>query len=939
MLFSLLFIWLICSQNLMVLSEEAKERKNRIEGPVIGIDLGTTYSCVGIFRNGSVEIIPNELGIKITPSVVSFTNDGYLVGEAAKNQSALNPKRTIHSVKRLIGRKYNDKEVQMDKKLLPYDIIDKDGKPYIQVEIKGQKKLYSPEEISAMILTKMKTIAENFLGTKVINVVITVPTYFNDSQRQSTKDAGTIAGLNVLRIINEPTSAAIAYGLDRKDKEINILVFDLGGGTFDISLLTMDSGVFEVVSTNGDTHLGGEDFDHRILDYLLKKIKKQHGKDLKDNKSAIQKLKTEIEKAKRHLSSSLEATLEIDELEQGYDFKDTLSRTLFEELSMDLFKKTIPPVEKVMEESGFKKSEITEIVLAGGSTHIPKIQTLIKDYFNGKEPKKGINPDEAVAYGAAVQGSILGGEYCEETRDLILFDKFDELSPEIGFSIGGAKDINNLRENIKNGYFPIYTDITYNGLFYDYYFDTGKKTKSEYLFSPSYSCAISKDPIKNMNEEYITVGLNSNIKESDFKRKKLNLVVVIDVSGSMTSKFYSYYYDCSSDDIKNTMKSDDEKKSKMEIANESVNILIDQLKADDRFGIVIFNEVAKIVKQIELVSETDIKNIKKNISEIKSFGGTNIKAGYSEATKLLEKYKNSNMSEYENRIILITDAMPNYDYDMTSKGGLLSYIKDNADKGIYTTFIGVGLDLNTKLIEEISDVKGANYYSVHNSKEFKERMGEQFEYMVTPLVFDLSLNLKSDDYNIEMIYGSDSLNAQKGNFMKVNTLFPSKASEKGEVKGGIVLVKLKERTEKANGKLELEVSYKDRNGKEYKKTQTINFDKSKNEEFYDNLGIRKAIVLTRYANILKNWILFERTEDKKFMVGKNEGIVDSFYTEDEVVKILGKYERMPVKLKVSEEYKEIFRIMKDYILKENKKIMDDTLLKEIEILDLLIKKE
>ena len=419
---SILFIWLICSQNLIVLAEEAKDGKNKIEGPVIGIDLGTTYSCVGIFRNGSVEIIPNELGNRITPSVVAFTDDDRLVGEAAKNQAALNPKRTIYSVKRLIGRKYNDKEVQMDKKLLPYDIIDKDGKPYIQVETKGQKKLYSPEEISAMVLTKMKTVAENFLGTKVKNAVITVPAYFNDSQRQSTKDAGTIAGLNVLRIINEPTAAAIAYGLDKKDKERNILVFDLGGGTFDVSLLTIDSGVFEVVSTNGDTHLGGEDFDHRILDYLLKKIKKQHGKDLKNDKTVIQKLKTEIEKAKRHLSSSLQATIEIDELEPGFDFKDTLSRAKFEELNMDLFKKTMAPVEKVMEDSGFKKSEIAEVVLVGGSTRIPKVQTLIKDYFNGKEPNKGINPDEAVAYGAAVQGGILGGEYSEQTKDLILID-------------------------------------------------------------------------------------------------------------------------------------------------------------------------------------------------------------------------------------------------------------------------------------------------------------------------------------------------------------------------------------------------------------------------------------------------------------------------------------------------------------------------------------
>ena len=668
-LFSLLFIWHIYSQNLIVLAEEAEENRYKTLGTVIGIDLGTTYSRVGISINGSMEIIPNELGNRITPSVVAFTDDDILVGEAAKNQAFLNPKRTIYGFKRLIGRKYNDKEVQMDKNL-----------SYIQVEIKGQKKLYSPEEISAMILTKMKTIAENYLGTKVENAVITVPAYFNDSQRQSTKDAGTIAGLNVLRIINEPTAASIAYGLDRNSKEQNILVFDLGGGTFDVSILIVDSGVFEIVSINGDTHLGGEDFDHRILDYLLKKIKKQYGKHLKDNKSAIQKLKTEIEKAKRHLSSSLQATFEIDELEQGYDFKDTLSRAKLEELNMDLFKKTIPLVEKVMKDSGFKKSEIDEVVLVGGSAHIPKVQTLIKDYFNGKEPSKGINPDEAVVYGAAVQGGILGGEYIERTKDLILFDE-NEISPEIGFSTGGAKDINNLRENIKNGYFPIYTDLTYNGLFYDYYFDTGKKTKSEYLFSPSYSYAKSKDPISNMNEDYITVGLNSNIKESDFQRKKLNLVVVIDVSGSMGYKFSSYYYDCLCNE------SDEDKKSKMEIANESVNILIDQLKADDRFGIVIFNQTAKIVKQIELVSETDIKNIKKNILEIKSSGGTNIEAGYSESTKLLEKYKNSNKSEYENRIILITDAMPNY--GMTSTEGLLSYIKNNADKGIYTTFIGV----------------------------------------------------------------------------------------------------------------------------------------------------------------------------------------------------------------------------------------------------------
>ena len=512
-----------------------------------------------------------------------------------------------------------------------------------------------------------------------------------------------------------------------------------------------------------------------------------------------------------------------------------------------------------------------------------------------------------------------------------------QMSKYIGLSTGGAKDINNFRENIKNGYFPISTDITYNGLFYDYYFDTGRKTESEHLFSPSYSCAISKDPISLRKEYYMTVGLNSNIKESDFQRKKLNLIIVIDNSDSMSSGFYSYYYDSYLYYNRSTTKSEDDKKSKMEIANESVNILIDKLKKDDRLGIVLFNSDAEVLKKIELISKTDIKKTKKIISGIKADGGTNFEAGYNEATKLLKKYKNSDKSEYENRIIVITDAMPNY--GSISPNDLLSKIKNNANQGTYTTFIGVGVDFNTKLIEEINDVKGANYYSVHNSKEFKERMGEQFEYMVTPLVFDLNLDLKSDDYNIEMVYGSDSPNKQEGNIMKVNTLFPSKSSEEGEVKGGIILIKLKEKTEKNNGKINLEVSYKDRNGKEYSNSQTITFDKNKEEEFYDNTGIRKAIILTRYVNILKNWILYERSENKVFMIGPNTGIVDFFYTEVEITKLLGEHERTSVKLEVSSEYKENFKHVKEYILKENKEIKDDTLNKELEILDMLINKE
>jgi len=396
-------------------------QKPNIDGPVVGIDLGTTYSCVGIFKNGKVEIIPNELGNRITPSVVAFTDDERLVGEAAKNQAAINPKRTIYSIKRLIGRKYSDKEVQHDKKLLPYEIVSVDGKPYVQVEIKGQKKNFSPEEVSSFILTKMKQIAENYLGREVKHAVVTVPAYFNDSQRQSTKDAGVIAGLTVLRIINEPTAAAIAYGLDKRGEEKNILVYDLGGGTFDVSLLTINQGVFEVISTNGDTHLGGDDFDNRVLDYLMKLVKKRNDKDIGKSSNAMQKLKSETEKAKRFLSSTTQASIEIDDLVDGVDFKENLSRAKFEELNADLFKKTLEPCNKVLEDAGMKKTDISEVVLVGGSTRIPKVQALIKEYFNGKEPHKGINPDEAVAFGAAVQGGILGGEALG-TNEVVLID-------------------------------------------------------------------------------------------------------------------------------------------------------------------------------------------------------------------------------------------------------------------------------------------------------------------------------------------------------------------------------------------------------------------------------------------------------------------------------------------------------------------------------------
>mmetsp|Transcript_25427 Transcript_25427/g.61263 ORF Transcript_25427/g.61263 Transcript_25427/m.61263 type:complete len:677 (+) Transcript_25427:132-2162(+) len=388
----------------------------------IGIDLGTTYSCVGVYKNGKVEIIANDQGNRITPSWVAFTDDERLVGDAAKNQGALNPENTVFDVKRLIGRKYGDSTVQHDKKLLPYDIAEKEGKPYVSVKFKGEKKVYSPEEVSAMILTKMKETAEAFLGKEIINAVVTVPAYFNDAQRQATKDAGTISGLNVLRIINEPTAAAIAYGLDNKGGEKNILVFDLGGGTFDVSMLTIDNGVFEVIATNGDTHLGGEDFDRRVMDYVLKLFKKKSGKDASKDKKAVQKLRREVERAKRSLSNSHQQRIEIESFFDGVDLSETITRAKFEELCMDLFKKTLGPVERVLDDSALKKNQVDELVLVGGSTRIPKVQQLLQDFFNGKEPNKGINPDEAVAYGAAVQGGILSGEGGKETADLLLLD-------------------------------------------------------------------------------------------------------------------------------------------------------------------------------------------------------------------------------------------------------------------------------------------------------------------------------------------------------------------------------------------------------------------------------------------------------------------------------------------------------------------------------------
>ncbi len=507
--------------------------------------------------------------------------------------------------------------------------------------------------------------------------------------------------------------------------------------------------------------------------------------------------------------------------------------------------------------------------------------------------------------------------------------KVGAASNTMGFSTGGAKDINNFRENIKNNYLPIPTDVTYEGLFYDYYFETGEQELCQKLFCPAYSYAISSDPFSGKEEYYLSVGLNSGMKESDFKRKKLNLIIVLDISGSMSSSFNKYYYDQFGNKklVEETEENGDFEKSKMQVASESVVALLNNLEDDDRFGMVLFESNAHLAKPLNLVEYSDMQKLKDHVLEISSRGGTQMSAGMKMGTGLYEEFLDVNPEEYENRIIFLTDAMPNL--GDTSEQGLLGMTEKNSENRIYTTFIGIGVDFNTELVEYITKIKGANYYSVHSAKQFKTRMDDEFEYMVTPLVFDLKLNLDADGYEIEKVYGSPEADESTGEIMKVNTLFPSKRVD-NETRGGLILLKLKKISPDAT--LKLRTSYEDRNGKPGSDETIIKLAEDENEpEFFENTGIRKGILLSRYANLIKNWVIDERRINEKpveHLVTPEKGII---IPKPETH--LGKWERQSSPLRVSNHYKELFKEFSIYFEKEMNAIGDDTLSRELEVLN------
>lgn len=512
----------------------------------------------------------------------------------------------------------------------------------------------------------------------------------------------------------------------------------------------------------------------------------------------------------------------------------------------------------------------------------------------------------------------------------------------IGFSTGGAKDINNFRENIKNNFLPIPSDVTYEGLFYDYFFETGESQPCNQLFCPSYTSALSKDPFSGKEEYFLSVGLNSDIKQSDFSRKKLHLVIVLDISGSMTSPFNRFYYDQFNKGEREQPEKDEKEweKTKMQIATQSVVALLDHLNPEDSLGVVLFNHTAHLAKPLRTVGSTDMEAIKGHILEIPSLGGTNMSSGIEMAGELLKKYSSTEDKEVEKRIIFLTDAQPNT--GELSEKGMTGITKAHAEQKIYTTFIGIGVDFNTELIETISKIRGTNYYAVHSPTEFKKQMDKNFDYMVTPLVFNLQLKIKAPGFEIQKVYGSPEANESTGEIMKVNTLFPSEKKE-GEIRGGLVLLQLKKLPDNKENTLQLNVSYEDRNGKKSSNSMDFVFQDNGKQEYYDNKGIQKGIALSRYATLMKNWILHERTKGKS-PEGSNQRKGDSLlemYRKHGIPFFhdpgfeLSKWERQSQKLTVSEEYKELINKFIPYFEKEMKSIGDDFMQKEMNILNLL----